>query len=104
MSLRITVFLSETEIDNVDLIATLSNSHQEVVWLDVTVDEGLGMDVLDAGDELVGKEQDGLEGELSVAEVEEILQTGTKEIEDHGVVVTFGSKPTNKGNADASSK
>jgi hypothetical protein len=62
------------------------------------------MDVLDAGDELVGQQQDGLERELAVAKVEKILQTGSEEIDDHGVVVTFGSKPADKGNADTSSE
>ena len=35
------------------------------------------MDVLDAGDELVGQEQDCLQGELAVAEVEHVLQART---------------------------
>ena len=41
------------------------HSHEEVVWLDVSVDEVLGVDVLDPGDELVGQEQDSLETEPS---------------------------------------
>ena len=71
--LGIAVLLGETEIDHVDLVAALSNAHEEVVRLDVAVDEGLRVDVLDAADELVGKEEDGLQRELAVAEVEEIL-------------------------------
>ena len=31
------------------LIGPLAQAHQEVVWLDVSMDEALGMDVLDAG-------------------------------------------------------
>lgn len=57
------------------------------------------MDVLDTGDELIGEEKYCLEGELSVAEVEEILQTGTEKVENHGIVVALGTEPTNKGNA-----
>ncbi len=37
--LRVAVFLSQTEVDDIDLISTLANAHQEVVGLDVTVDE-----------------------------------------------------------------
>jgi hypothetical protein len=62
------------------------------------------VDVLDARNQLVGKQKDGLEGEFAVAEVEQILQTRSKEVEDHGIVVTFSAKPANKGDSDASSK
>ena len=73
MGLWVTVLLGQTEIDHVDLVATLSNAHEEVVGLDITVDERLGVDVLDTRDELIGEEQDGLQGELPVAEVEQVL-------------------------------
>lgn len=73
VSLGVPVLLGETKVDDIHLIAPLTNAHQEVVGLDISVDERLGVDVLDTGDELVGKEKDGLERELAVAEVEEIL-------------------------------
>jgi hypothetical protein len=60
VSLGITILFGETEIDDVDLVATLSNTHKEVVGFDIAVDERLGVDVLDPRDELIGKEQDGL--------------------------------------------
>jgi hypothetical protein len=78
VSLRVTVLLGQTKINDVDLVATFANAHEEVVGLDVSVDEGFGVDVLDAGDELVGEEEHSLEGELAVAEVEEILQAGAE--------------------------
>lgn len=74
MGLGVTVFLGQTEIDDIDLIASLANTHQEVVGFDVTMDEGLGMDVFDPGNELIGQKQDRLQGEFSVAEVEQIFQ------------------------------
>ncbi len=37
--LRVAIFLSQTEVDDIDLISTLANAHQEVVGLDVTVDK-----------------------------------------------------------------
>jgi hypothetical protein len=58
------------------------------------------VDVLDAGDELIGQQKNGLQGELAVAEVEEILQTGSEEIQNHGIVVTLGTEPTDKWDAD----
>lgn len=100
MGLGVTVLLCQTKIDHVDLVATLADAHEEVVWLDVTVDEGLGVDVLNAGDELVGKKQDRLERELAVAEVEEILQRRAEQVQDHGIVVALGTKPADEGDAD----
>jgi hypothetical protein len=100
VSLGVSVLLSKTEINHVHLVSTLANAHEEVVGLDITVDERLGMDVLDSGDELIGKKQDRLEGEFPVAEVEKILQTGTEEIQDHGVVVTFRAEPSDEGDTD----
>ena len=94
--LWVTVFLGQTEIDDIDLVAALADTHEEVVRLDITVDEGLGMDVLDAGDELIGQQKNGLQGELAVAEVEKILQAGSEEIKNHGIVVALGTKPADK--------
>jgi hypothetical protein len=100
VSLGVTVLLGQTEINHIDLVAALADAHQEVVRLNITVDEGLGVDILDAGDELIGEEEDGLEGEFAVAEVEEIFEGGTEEIQDHGIVIALGSEPANEGNTD----
>jgi len=81
VGLGVTVFLGQTEIDDIDLVAALADAHEEVIRFDITVDEGLGVDVLDAGDELIGQQKNGLQGELAVAEVEEILQAGAEEIQ-----------------------
>lgn len=98
--LGVPVLLGQAEIDNVDLVATLANSHQEVVGLDITVDKGFGVDVLNAGDELIGQEQDRLQREFAVAEVEEILQAGAQEIKDHGIVIALSTEPADEGDAD----
>ena len=104
VGLRVTVLLGQTEVDDIDLVTTLADAHEEVVGLDITVDEGLGVDVLDAGDELVGQEQHGLQGELAVAEVEQVLQAGAEEVENHGIVVALGAEPADEGDADATGK
>lgn len=62
------------------------------------------MNILDAGDELIGQQKDGLERELAVAEIEQILQAGAEKIQHHCIVITLGTKPTNEGNADTASK
>lgn len=55
VSLRVTVFLCQSKVDDIDLISTLANSHQEVVRLDITMDERFGVDILDTGNELVSE-------------------------------------------------
>lgn len=102
--LGVTVFLRQTEINDIDLIATFPDTHQEVIRFDIAVDEGLGMDILDSADQLIGKQEHGLQGELSVTEIEEVLQAGAQEVDDHGVVVTFSAVPADKGNADTTGK
>lgn len=50
VGLRVAIFLCQTEVNNIDLVATLPDSHQKVVGLDVTVDKRLGVDVFDTRD------------------------------------------------------
>ena len=102
VSLGVAVLLGQAKVDHVDLVAALADAHEEVVGLDVTVDEGLGMDVFDAGDKLIGEEKHRLERELAVAEVEQILQAGAEEVEDHGIVVALGAEPADERDTDAS--
>lgn len=104
VSLGVSVLLGQTKVNDVDLVATLANAHEEVVGLDITVDEGLGVDVLDSGDKLVGEQQNGLQRELAVAEVKEILQTGTQQVKNHSIVVALGSEPADERNTDAASE
>jgi hypothetical protein len=74
MSLGVSVFLGETEINHIDLVAALSNAHEKVVGLDVSVDEISRVDVFRSRNELVGEKEDGFEREFSVAEVEEVFK------------------------------
>jgi hypothetical protein len=48
MSLGVTILLGKTKINDVDLVASLSDAHQEVVRLDITMDEVTGVNVFDA--------------------------------------------------------
>lgn len=104
VGLWVAVLLGETKVNDVDLVSSLSDSHEEIVWLDISVNEVARVDVLDARDHLVCQEKDRLERELSVAEVEEILEGGSQKVDDHCIVVALLSIPPYKGNADASSE
>ena len=46
MCLRVVELLSETKVNDVDLVAMLASAHQEVVGFDVMVDKVVGMDIL----------------------------------------------------------
>lgn len=104
MSLGVTVLLSQTKVNHIDLVAAFSDAHQEVIRLDISMDKRLGVYVLNSGDELIGQKEHSLQGELSVAKVEQILQARPKEIEHHGIVITLSSEPTDKRDTNTTSK
>jgi hypothetical protein len=100
VGLWVTVLLSQTEINDIDLVSALADAHEEIIRLDIAVDEGFGVDVLNAGDELIGEEEDRLEGELAVAEVEEIFERWAEQVQHHGVVVALRSEPSHERDPD----
>ncbi len=53
VGLRVTVFFGQPKINHVDLVPALSNTHEEIVRLNITVDERLGMNILNTRDELI---------------------------------------------------
>ena len=67
----------------------LPQAHQEIIRLHVSVNEVLAVDELYTTDELISEQEDGLQAHLPVAEVEEILQTGTQELHHHHIVVVL---------------
>jgi hypothetical protein len=121
MSLWVAELLGETKIDNIELIASFTDAHEGVVRLDVAMNEILRMYVFDSRylrndgrrketpktdwtHQLICKEQDGLETELPVAEVEEVLEWWAKEIENHGVVIALSAKSSDERDADITGK
>ena len=54
--------------------------------------------------QLISQKEDSLQAELAVAEVEQILERGPQEVNDHGIVIAFGAEPTDKGDTNATSK
>ena len=49
---------------------------------------------------LISEEEDGLEAELAMTEVEEVLERRAEQIDHHGVVVALCPEPTDKGDAN----
>lgn len=50
---------------------------------------------------LISQEENSLQAELALTEVEQVLKTGSQKIQDHCIVIAFGTKPTDEGNTDA---
>ena len=50
MRLWVAVLLCQTEVNHIDLVASLANSHQKVVWLDIAMNEVTRVNVFDARD------------------------------------------------------
>jgi hypothetical protein len=50
--------------------------------------------------QLICEEQNGFQTELAIAEIEKVLEGGTKKVEHHGVIVTFGPVPSDEGYTD----
>mmetsp|Transcript_30923 Transcript_30923/g.95494 ORF Transcript_30923/g.95494 Transcript_30923/m.95494 type:complete len:332 (-) Transcript_30923:16-1011(-) len=100
VSLRVAVLLRQAEINDVHMVALLAGAHQEVVRLDVTVQEVLGMHKLDAADHLVSEHQRRLQAVLAPAEVEEVFQRRAEEIDHHDVVVALDTVPPHVRNSN----
>ena len=54
--------------------------------------------------ELIGEQEHRLERKFAVAEIEEVFKGRAKEIDNHRIVVTFGTEPPDERDADAASK
>ena len=81
----------------------LTNPHEEVVGFNVAMNEVLVVNVLESSDHLVSQHEDGFEGETTTAEVEEILQTRSKQIHHKDVVVALVlTKPPDLGDSHSS--
>jgi hypothetical protein len=50
MSLGIPVLLRKTKVNDIDLVAALADTHEEIVRFDVTVDKIARVDIFDARD------------------------------------------------------
>ena len=78
----------------------LSDTNQKVVWLHISVEEVTRVDELDSLQHLIGEHQHGFERKLPLAVVEEVLETGSQQIDNHHVVVTFDAKPMHVWNTN----
>jgi hypothetical protein len=86
LALTVFVALSEAEINNVDAISGgVGAANQEVVGLDISMNDSLFMDLLNAANHLGANHADCLEVELALAGLEQVLEGGSEEVHDHHV-------------------
>lgn len=90
---RVSVFLGQTVIDQMNDIGVLAKSHQEIVWLYVSMNIVLPMDLLNALDHLVSNHKNCLHGEFFSTEIEQISETRPKHIHDHHIKVILYCEP-----------
>ena len=83
MRAGVTVFLGQAEVDDVDQVALLAQSHQEIVWLHISVDEVLGVDVFNAADLRGGGEYERVNqfGLLDTIEINPALCAGASSLQ-----------------------
>lgn len=65
---------SQAKVNRIQDMSLPAESHGEVIWLDVAVQEAFGVGILDSRDGLVGYEQDRFQRESSTAVVEQVLE------------------------------
>mmetsp|Transcript_24934 Transcript_24934/g.73988 ORF Transcript_24934/g.73988 Transcript_24934/m.73988 type:complete len:422 (-) Transcript_24934:15-1280(-) len=102
--LGVAVLFREPKVDAVDQVGLAAEPDQVVVGLDVAVDEGLVVNVLDPLQQLVGNHEDRLEVELPVTEVEEILQRRTEQVHHHHVVIPLDGEGADGRDAHAAAQ
>ena len=102
--LNVTAFSSEAQVDDIHLVPIPPCTHQDILRFDVTVNDILRVNILKATEKLVGKHQDCLEGELAMAEFEEVLQTRSQKVEHHNIIFAFEHVVVNAWNTDTASK
>ena len=91
LALAVFVALSETEIDDVDIVTGgFSASDQEVIRLDITMDDPLLVHLLDSLDQLDADQQACLEIEASLASREEVFKGWPEQVHHHHVEVLVG--------------
>jgi hypothetical protein len=87
LALLLDVPLSQSEVQQEDLVGRLVEAHAEVVRFYVAVQEVPAVDVLDALDHLVDQHEHCLQRELAQGLVEERFERGAHQIHDQHVIV-----------------
>lgn len=99
MGARIAVLLGQSEVDNVNDGLTLAESDEEIIRFDVAMNEGLGVHVFEATDQLIREHQYRLELKSASAVIKQIFEGGSEQIQHHDIIVPFDTVPTDIGDS-----
>ena len=97
-------FRGEAQICHINLIPTPPDTHQEVLWLDVSMNDVLGMNILKTANELIGEHQHSFKRELATAEVEEVFQAWSQQIKHQGLEIALCLISVNSWNTGTARK
>ena len=83
------VSLCQTHINDMHDIRFVSETHQEIVWFDVSMYKTLTVHVLKTFDELNSQHQSSLEGEFVATKLEQICETRAHQLHCHEVGIVL---------------
>ena len=97
-------FRREAQIRHINQIPLLPHTYQEILRLDVSMNDALGMDIFETVKELVDEHQHSLEREFATAEVKKIFQTRPQKIKHHSIIFTLRLISVDAWNTDTTRK
>jgi len=95
----IAILFGEPKVDYIELVGLLTESDEEVLRLDIKVDEVLAVNVFEQGNHLLSYHQHCFQGKFLFAELEQVFQGRTKDVDHHHLMRVLFSKPVDSRNA-----
>jgi len=90
---RVSIFLCQPKVNQINRTFPLSNTYEEIIRLDITVNKVVAVEKLETLDQLVSKHEDSLKAKSPAAKVEQIFEAGAQQLQDKHVVVTLFAIP-----------
>ena len=81
-SQRVQDCASQTKVDEMDYVGYRTETHHDVIWLNVSMDHAHVVHVLDSFEQLVEKHENRLQRKFPTTEIVEVLDGGPQEITD----------------------
>jgi hypothetical protein len=94
----------ETEVGEINLIAIFAAAYGPVLRVASVAGQRTGMDIPNAWNELIGKEKDGLQGELVMAKVKKIFQVRPEEVHCQDLPSVCGIVAAEKRNTNTTNQ
>ena len=102
MVFRVKVLLATSEVDHENFILFLPKPNQEVGWFNIIIDQSFGVNPFDPFQDLIGNQQDSLEGECPLAVLEQLFKRRPVDIRHERAVIILDAVPIKIRDADSS--